>query len=144
MSATGASDLVARQIACGERKSNFGRCGVGRGDGAWWFFGALVTTLADFTTRLDFAGSTPSCETGPFQPRIDLTQGPTNICFLPGSWTRMMESLVGHDKSPVQHARFLGVVVLVCKKPKLEWEMMEFNFETSGEMPRLDKIGLVL
>ena len=64
---------VARRIACGERKSNFGRCGVGRGDGAWWFLGALVTTgrtrlskQGDFTTRLDFAGSTPSYETGPF------------------------------------------------------------------------------
>ena len=51
----------------------------------------------------------------------------------------MMESFVGHDKCPVGHARFLGVVVLVCKKSKLEWEMMEFNFEISG-----DKIGLLL
>ena len=33
----------------------------------------------------------------------------------------------------------MGVVVLVCKKSKLEWEMMEFNFEISG-----DKIGLLL
>ena len=118
---------------------------MGRGDGAWWFLGALVTTgrtrlrLRDFTTRLDFAGSTPSYETGPFQARIDLTQGPTNICLLPGSWKRMVESFVGHDKCPVGHARFLGVVVLVCKKSKLEWEMMEFNFEISG-----DKIGLLL
>ena len=32
----------------------------------------------------------------------------------------------------------LGVVVLVCKKSKLEWEMMVFNFETSGDTPRLD------
>ena len=28
---------VARRIACGEKRPNFGRCGVGRGDAAWWF-----------------------------------------------------------------------------------------------------------
>ena len=41
-----------------------------------------------------------------FQSRIDLTQGPTNMCLLPGSWKTMVESCIGHDKFPVGVATF--------------------------------------
>ena len=59
---------VARQIACGERKSNFGRCGVGRGDGAWWFLegfshnGKNKAKARRFyhKTTVDLVGSTPT------------------------------------------------------------------------------------
>ena len=50
-----------------------------------------------------------------FQSRIDLTQGPTNMCLLPGSWKTMVESCIGHDKFQLDaQGFFLGVVV--CKK----------------------------